>query len=75
LEQFKGEIESKKKFTCAESFVVKGMNGSLMCYETAQELGLIKIQVNTITQSSQILDEFADRFSGIGKLKGFPVNF
>ena len=73
LEQFKSEIESKKKFTCAESFVVKGMNGSLMCYETAQELGLIKIQVNTITQSSQILDEFADRFSGIGKLKGFQV--
>ena len=73
LGQFKGEIESKTKFTCAEFFVVKEMNGSLMCYKTAQELDFIKIQVNTITQSSQIMDEFADCFSGIGKLKGFQV--
>ena len=51
LGQFKGEIESKKKFTCAEFFVVKGMNGSLVCYKTSQELDLIKIQVNTIKQS------------------------
>jgi hypothetical protein len=67
LGQFKGEIESKNKFTCAEFFVVKGMNGSLICYKIAEELDFIKIQVNTITQSSQILDEFADCFSGTAR--------
>jgi hypothetical protein len=61
LGQIKDEIESKRNVH-AEFFVVKGMNGSLMYYITAQELDIIKIQVNTITQSSQILDEFADRF-------------
>lgn len=71
--QFKGEIESKKSFTCAEFFVVKGMYGPLMCYKTAQELDLVKIKVNTIAQSSHIMDEFADGFSGFGKLKGFQV--
>jgi hypothetical protein len=44
-----------------------------MCYKTAQAFDLIKIQENTITQASQIMDEFADCFSGIGKLKGFQV--
>ena len=73
LGQLKGEIESKTKFTCTEFCVVKGMNGSLMCYKTAQAFDLIKIQENTITQASQIMDEFADCFSGIGKLKGFQV--
>jgi hypothetical protein len=62
LGQFKGEIESTNRFTCAEFFAVKGMNGSRMCYTIAEELDFIKIQVNTITQSSQIMDEFADCF-------------
>ena len=73
LGRFKGEIETKRKFTFADFYVVKGMHGSFMCYQTAQELDLIKIQVNTVTQSSQIVDEFADRFVGIGKLKDFEV--
>ena len=44
-----------------------------MCYKTAQDLDLIKIEANNVTHSSQILDEFEDRFRGIGKLKDFQV--
>jgi hypothetical protein len=49
---------------------VEGSGGSLLGCATAQELGLMKLCLNVVSQEG-ILEEFSYRFQGIGKLKDY----
>ncbi|XP_048765085.2 uncharacterized protein LOC125672921 [Ostrea edulis] len=72
--KFLAEIESKDKTTSAYAYVyvVEGSSGSLLSCATAQELGLMKQCLNVVSHE-EILEEFNDRFQGIGKLKNYKV--
>jgi hypothetical protein len=70
--KFLAEIESNEKITSAYVYVVEGSGGSLLSCATAQELGLMKLCLNVVSQVG-ILEEFSDRFQGIGKLKDYTV--
>lgn len=77
LGKFETIIESKKRVTVASIHVVKGNYGSLLSYQTAAELDLIKLNVNKVDQHPSSSDEIAKKFpaiyNGIGKLKNFEV--
>lgn len=70
--KFDAMVESKHNITCATIYVVKGVNGSLLSYNTATELGLIKI-VNHLNDSPIILTQYSKVFKGIGKLKDTTI--
>ena len=72
LGKFLAEIESRDKITSTYVYIVKGSGGSLLSCATAQELGLMKLCLNVVSNDG-ILEEFDDRFKGIGKLKGYQV--
>ena len=72
LGQFQAAVESKRKVTIGTFFVASKASGSLLGYETAQELGLIKVHdINTVQQ--ELVDSYTDVFHGIGKLKNHQV--
>ena len=72
LGQFQAAVESKNKITIATFFVANKASGSLLGYETARELGLIRVQdVNTVQHD--LVDSYKDIFQGIGKLKDHQV--
>ena len=78
LGRFKTDIAANNKFTAAEFHVVTTggeTGGSLLCYKTARDLGLISV-VNQVTDkplSEKLTEEYAELFTGIGKLNGHKV--
>lgn len=74
LGTFTGTFATEKQACRGEVFVVEGSHPSLLCYNTAEALGLIKIvgkvhQVSTVNISK----EFPALQNGLGKLKYFAV--
>ena len=63
-------VETKSQIQCHQFYVVKGAHGSLLGYQTAQDLKLVNI-VNTISEHWDT--KFPKVFKGIGKLKGSQV--
>ena len=75
---FRGTVESKRKITEALIFVVPRDGGSLLSFKTASDLGLIKININTIgsrdaTTIDAISKQHPELFNGVGKLRNFQV--
>jgi len=75
---FESLIETRNKITVCKIYVTKHSNTSLMSFQTASELGLIKVNVNSITVDEQItVDQLTqsnpELFRGIGKLNNFQV--
>ncbi|KAJ8050492.1 hypothetical protein HOLleu_03717 [Holothuria leucospilota] len=52
------------------TYVAKGVSDTLISFTTAEALSLVRIcyNVSTGTSLNKILDEYSDRFEGIGKL-------
>ena len=87
LGKFQALIETKRKFDVATSFVVdKENSGNLLSANTAQQLGVISLHLNKISESSanayprtndrklnQILEKFEKVFNGLGKLKEHQI--
>ena len=87
LGKFQALIETKQKFDVATFFVVdKENSGNLLSANTAQQLGVISLHLNKISESSsnayphtndrklnQILEKFEKVFNGLGKLKGHQI--
>ena len=77
LGKFDALIESKTKYTMSTIHVTDGQSGSLLSYNTARELGLITLQLNTLAEkpltSLQLRERFPNLFQGIGKLKDIEV--
>jgi hypothetical protein len=70
---FDCEIKSDIHKTAANTsiYVVKGSYGSLLSYATAVDLNIIPtIRVVHSSVTDDIINNFADRFEGIGKIKG-----
>ena len=79
-----GTFTATVKFNNASTFVpllvVKGRNGNLLSYHTAQKLGLITVSVNTATitdrdtnNSESLKEQFKSLFRGIGKVPNKEV--
>ena len=68
-------VESKAKITAAKFYVAKDGKTPLLSYETAKELGLIRITVAAISAdddtltADQITKECPKLFQGLGKLR------
>ncbi|XP_028418333.1 uncharacterized protein K02A2.6-like [Dendronephthya gigantea] len=80
LGKFEAVIETNGKLTVTEFYVVKKnvkAGGSLICYKTAHELGLVTVvnQVEDIKPSvdSWLRNKYQSVFSGIGKMKNHQV--
>ena len=78
LGTFESDIESKTRFTCATFYVTKCTHGSLLSYQTASELSLIQICVNSIQEHDFMTVEdlkqlHPELFNGVGKLTHFQV--
>ena len=69
---FEANIKSgvTNKFKVAQFCVVDGQDGNLIGYETAIDLGLLRI-VNSVSapQVDDIVGEYKDCFEGLGKMK------
>ena len=66
--------------TSAQLIVVKGKNGNLFSYHTAQKLGLIAVSISTATVAERnkddpefLKEEFKSLFGGIGKVPNKEV--
>ena len=73
-------VKSSYASTSAQLLVVKGENGNLLSYHTAQKLGLIAVSVNTATIADSdkntpesLKEEFKSLFGGIGKVQNKEV--
>eukprot|EP00794_Sanderia_malayensis_P000736 gene736-biopygen16 len=82
LGKFEDLIETKKKCTVGTIYVVKGKaSGCLLSLQTAQELGLIQLRLNTLLNQdpktdadlAKILQQHSSVFHGLGKLKNHQV--
>ena len=82
LGKFETLIETKKKCTVGTIYVVKGKDsGCLLSLQTAQELGLIQLQLNALQSQNfqqdeglaKILQRYSSVFNGLGKLKDHQV--
>ena len=68
-------VECKAKITVAKFYVAKDGKTPLLSYETAKELGLIRITVAAISAdddtltADQITKEYPKLFQGLGKLR------
>lgn len=78
--KFTGCVETRnKRKTDATFYVVRGDGCSLLSYQTADELGLIKIihsitpPPTNLTVVDQLISNHPELFGGIGKLKDFQV--
>jgi transposase InsO family protein len=82
LGQFEGVIEFKGNRAKSKIHVLKGSNGSLLSYKTAQHLKVLNLNINHINHINKsvcpILEKLEKKypklFSGIGKLKEVEVN-
>ena len=58
-------------------YVTEGAGGSLLSWRTSQKLDLISIitplTINNKTKVEQLVHEYSDLFSGLGKLKNYQV--
>ena len=73
-------MKSSYASTSAQLLVVKGGNGNLLSYHTAQKLGLIAVSVNTATIADSdkntpesLKEEFKSLFGDIGKVQNKEV--
>ena len=82
LGKFETIIEAKKKCTVGTIYIVKGKDSRcLLLLQTAQELGLIQLQLNSLQiQNHQkdegltkILQSHSSVFQGCGTLRNHPV--
>ena len=75
---FTCSTETEHKKTVAKFYVMKGDSCTLLGYNTAKELGLIKV-VNSVSSPSsstvadELLETYPELFQGIGKLRDFQV--
>ena len=85
LGTFSTHVASRTRVTPATIYVLKGENGCLLSYKTANELELISVIAQTDTSvssttvpsalsSTQLRSECSDLFDGIGKMKDFQVH-
>ena len=82
--RFDVEIESSSCIVPTTVYVMQGKFGSLLSYETALALELVKLTINATdnqkpetqeeTKLQQLLDEYDDRFHGVGKLEHCQVH-
>ncbi|KAK0135266.1 hypothetical protein N1851_028900 [Merluccius polli] len=74
---FECSVQAKDRNTEATFYVLKGNGHTLLSYDTASKLGLIKIinSVDLATRSvaDELIDSYPELFTGIGKLKDFQV--
>ncbi|KAK3092457.1 hypothetical protein FSP39_003031 [Pinctada imbricata] len=70
---FTATIESESKISTGKFYVAKGNHGTLLGYESAVELGIIPVIRQLSSNLDKICEEYADRFQGIGKIKGVKV--
>ena len=78
LQEHLTEIKSDIHKTAANTsiYVVKGSYGSLLNYATAVDLNIIPtIRVVHSSVTDDIINNFADRFEGIGKIKGLHAEY
>ena len=74
-------VESKAKITVAKFYVAKDGKTPLLSYETAKELGLIRIMVAVISAdddtltAEQITKEYPKLFQGLRKLCHWQVRY
>ena len=50
-----------------------GAHGSLLSFATALALGVVNININTVSAGHHIAEKYPGLFEGIGKLKDFEV--
>jgi hypothetical protein len=82
--KFDVEIESSTRIVVTTIYVMQGTCGSLLSYETALALNLIKLTINATENQQpevqkenklkQLLDKYNDRYHGVGKLKDCQVH-
>ncbi|XP_069129130.1 uncharacterized protein [Argopecten irradians] len=73
---FETEIKSKAQKTSTQTtiYVARGNFGSLLSYHTAIALSIIPtIRVVSKSETDSIIEEYQDRFEGIGKIKDVQV--
>ena len=77
--KFEAIIETRKRVAVATIYVAKTPNsGNLISSTTAQDLGLISLHINKITESkdtkiNKIIAKHSKVISGLGKLKGKQI--
>ena len=75
LGKFETVIETHERVACAEFYGVRKntkAGGSLICYKTAHELGLITV-LNRVLNTDSPINKYKDVFSGIGKMRNYQV--
>ena len=77
--KFNTYIESKERIIPGTFYVVKGDSRTepLLSYETAKDLEVVKLVNTTQKETStnnKLIEEYADLFHGIGKMKGVLVD-
>ena len=80
LGMFTGTFVAGTDTATDKVYVARGSYGTLLCHRTADMLNLIKINkeavvANVVTDETTqtIVEEFKDRFQGLGKVKGVRV--
>ena len=78
LGKFEGVIETRKRISVATFYVAKGKNcGNLLSLSTAQDLGLVSLNIDKLTSKDAALENILQKnskvFSGLGKLKGGKI--
>ena len=78
LGKFEGVIETRKRISIATFYVAKGKNcGNLLSFSTAQDLGLVSLNIDKLTSKDAALENILQKnskvFSGLGKLKGEKI--
>ncbi|XP_062593849.1 uncharacterized protein LOC134255342 [Saccostrea cucullata] len=66
-------LEREKSYDIVRFYVVKGVNGSLLGYPTADSLQIIKLVNNVNDIKKKVEDDFPQLFQGIGKLSNHQV--
>ena len=70
--EFETELSYKDK-RCTVCFVVVEENArAILSRQTSEELGILKIEINTVSEETLFRD-FAECFDGVGKLKEFQT--
>ena len=76
--KFDSVIETKNQIALATFYVLKNASsGNLLSSATAQDLGLISLHLNALSQNdnkiAEILNKYPEVFEGLGKLKDKSV--
>ena len=78
LGKFNSNIRAKDKQKIATFHILSGAHGSLLSYTAARDLGLVNIDLNSITATDvttvqKLTEEYPTTFQGIGKLNKYEV--